>query len=282
MDRHGIILRRAVIASLVLLAGCGREDALAQDRTPPELREQPVAIDTSTAASLSGTFRAAAARALPGVVTINVTARPTRTRQVLPFPFGGQDGAQAPPQVGTGSGFVVTHDGHHLTNNHLVENATEIDVRFPDGRIYSGAEVVGRDPNTDIAVVRIQPRNGETFHALEIGDSDRLQVGDWVLAVGNPLDLGFTVTAGIVSAKGRDLRILEGDLALLREEAADLVFTPSVEELYPHGDPLVTVDPGPMGQRLEGAARPGHRPVRVVPRPLGLAGGPHGQCCRSP
>ncbi|HUG41385.1 MAG TPA: trypsin-like peptidase domain-containing protein [Longimicrobiales bacterium] len=219
MDGQGITVRRIVAASLVMLAGCGRGDALAQERTSRELREQigdiPAVVDTGTAASLSGTFRAAAARALPSVVTINVTARPSRGRQSpFPFPFGAPDQGQGVPQTGTGSGFVFSSAGHIITNNHVVADATEIDVRFPDGRVYSGAEVVGRDPNTDIAVVKIEPRRGEEFAPLEIGDSDRLQVGDWVLALGNPLDLGFTVTAGIVSAKGRSLGIIDSDLRL--------------------------------------------------------------------
>lgn len=213
MDRLGITLRRASLTGLVLLGGCGNGDALAQDRTPPELRERagqvPATIDTTTAASLSGAFRAAAARALPGVVTINVTARPTQARRnVLPFPFGAPEGGQAPPRVGTGSGFVFSEDGLIITNNHVVQDATQIDVSFADGRVYSNARVVGRDPNTDIAVVRIEPLGGETFQPLEIGDSDQIQVGDWVLALGNPLSLGFTVTAGIVSAKGRSLDII--------------------------------------------------------------------------
>ena len=155
-----------------------------------------------------------AARALPSVVTINVTAAPQQARRQLPFPFGVPDQGQEIPQQGMGSGFVFTEQGHIITNNHVVQNATRIDVRFPDGRVYSGAEVIGRDPYTDIAVVKIDAANGENFVPLAVGDSDRLQVGDWVLALGNPLSLGFTVTAGIVSAKGRDLGILEGDIAL--------------------------------------------------------------------
>ncbi|HUE77665.1 MAG TPA: trypsin-like peptidase domain-containing protein, partial [Longimicrobiales bacterium] len=219
MDRRSIIPRSALAATVILLAGCGRGDALAQERTREEVRDRlgdiPAVVDTGTAAALSGTFRAAAARALPSVVTINVTAAPRQNqRPQLPFPFQIPDQGEGMPQVGMGSGFVFTGQGHIITNNHVVENATRIDVRFPDGRVYSGAEVVGRDPNTDIAVVKIEPASGEEFPPLAIGDSDGLQVGDWVLALGNPLSLGFTVTAGIVSAKGRNLGILEGQTAL--------------------------------------------------------------------
>ena len=212
------------LAALLPLAACGSGDALAQQGSQEEIREQigevPAVVDTTTAASLSGAFRAAAARALPSVVTINVTVRPPQDQQggrtpfPFPFPFPMPEQGEPMPQQGAGSGFVFTADGHIVTNNHVVADAIEIEVRFPDGRVYTGVEVVGRDPNTDIAVVKIEPRRGETLQPLPIGDSDAIQVGDWVLALGNPLSLGFTVTAGIVSAKGRSLNIIEGDIPL--------------------------------------------------------------------
>ena len=218
-----MVRRGVVLLSVAFLMGCGRGDALAQEqqadqRIREQLGEVPAVVDTSTAASLSQTFRAAAAKALPSVVTVQVTARPqvARQRQLpFPFPFGQPDqGGEAPPQIGTGSGFVFTPEGHIITNNHVVEEATNVQIRFPDGRIYDDVEVVGRDPNTDIAVVKINGERGEPFTPLEVGSSDRLQVGDWVLALGNPLNLGFTVTAGIVSAKGRSLGIIRSDLRL--------------------------------------------------------------------
>jgi serine protease Do len=218
MYRHSRRLRRATIASAVLLVGCGRGDAMAQERTTDQpvrerLGDVPAVVDTTTATALSQTFRAAAATALPSVVTVQVTARPTAAQFPFRFPFGNRDpDAEAPPQFGTGSGFVFTEEGHIVTNNHVVENATSVQIRFPDGRIYDDVEIVGRDPNSDIAVVKISSPNG--FTPLDIGDSDALRVGDWVLALGNPLQLGFTVTAGIVSAKGRNLNIIQGDIPL--------------------------------------------------------------------
>jgi serine protease Do len=219
---------RALMASLAIaLAGCAGNDAVAQDRersqrTEEEIRQQlgdvPAVVDTVGAMNLSNTFRAAAARALPSVVTIQVTSQPrTAQRAPLPFPFPfpfEQQPGEAPPQVGAGSGFVFTEAGHIITNNHVVENATTVQVRFVDGRVYDNAEVVGRDVHTDLAVLKIEPRGNERFQPLSVGDSDRLQVGDWVLALGNPLSLGFTVTAGIVSAKARDLNIIESDIRL--------------------------------------------------------------------
>ncbi len=216
----GLAIRRVMVISAVLLMGCGRGDALAQegqrDRAlHEELAQVPAVIDTTTAASLSRTFRAAAATALPSVVTVQVTAQPPEGEGGMPFPFGDPRQPQnAPPQMGTGSGFVFTEEGHIITNNHVVENATDIQVRFPDGRVYDDVELVGRDPNTDIAVVRLMSERGRPFTPLGVGDSDRLQVGDWVLALGNPLNLGFTVTAGIVSAKGRSLGIIPGETSL--------------------------------------------------------------------
>jgi serine protease Do len=201
-----MLVRLALGASIVLAAaGCAGSDAVAQDRDRTEQRRTEVreqlgevaaVVDTLSAMSLSNTFRAAAARALPGVVTIQVTARP-----------------QAGP-TGAGSGFVFTEQGHIITNNHVVENAVGVQVRFVDGRVYDNATIVGRDPNTDIAVIKVEPLSGERFEPLAIGDSDRLQVGDWVLALGNPLQLGFTVTAGIVSAKARNLGIIQSNIGL--------------------------------------------------------------------
>jgi serine protease Do len=106
------------------------------------------------------------------------------------------------PQRGTGSGSIIDEQGHIVTNNHVVANARSLTVRLVDGREYN-AELVGTDPATDIALIRITPGRGEQLPVATFGDSDRLRVGDWVLALGNPLGLDFSVTAGIVSAKGR-------------------------------------------------------------------------------
>jgi len=102
---------------------------------------------------------------------------------------------------GSGSGFIVSQDGYILTNNHVVEDADQVTVRLLDNREFT-ARVVGRDPNTDVAVIKIDATD---LPAVAFGNSDQVRVGDWVLAVGNPLGFTFTVTAGIVSAKGRTL-----------------------------------------------------------------------------
>jgi len=110
-------------------------------------------------------------------------------------------------QRGFGSGVIISEDGYIVTNNHVIEDAENIEVKLNDNRILT-AEVIGRDPTTDIALLKVK---GNNLQYLRWGDSERLKVGEWVLAVGNPFTLGTTVTAGIVSAKGRNLDILEGD-----------------------------------------------------------------------
>lgn len=103
-------------------------------------------------------------------------------------------------QRSLGSGFIIDKDGHILTNNHVVEKATSIRVKLTDGKEYD-AKVIGKDPKTDIALIKINAKN--SLPIAVIGDSDKLEVGDWVLAIGNPFGLERTVTSGIVSAKGR-------------------------------------------------------------------------------
>ncbi len=105
-------------------------------------------------------------------------------------------------QNSLGSGIIVGKDGTIVTNNHVVENADEIKVLLKDGKEYE-ATIVGRDPNTDIAVIKIEP--DETLTAAELGDSDALEVGEWVLALGSPFGYEQTLTAGIISAKGRTI-----------------------------------------------------------------------------
>ena len=227
-NRSARALLLVVPALIVALGGCRQSNtAQAQSRgngAKEQVREQlgPVSmsVDTATAARLSGAFRGAADKALPAVVQIKVMVqreRPVASSQrfQLPFPFGGvpDDPDQQPRGQGTGSGFIFDPRGYILTNNHVVEGATNVRVTLVDGREYD-ARVVGTDPQTDIGVIKIEPRRGEQFSVAQIGSSDQLRVGDWVLALGNPLGLDFTVTAGIVSAKGRGIGIIEGRSAL--------------------------------------------------------------------
>ena len=108
---------------------------------------------------------------------------------------------------GAGSGVIVSTDGYIVTNNHVVEGADKIQVHLNDNRMYEGT-VVGRDPSTDIALLKI---NAENLSSVSYGNSDNVRVGEWVLAVGNPMNLTSTVTAGIVSAKARNINLLQYD-----------------------------------------------------------------------
>jgi serine protease Do len=108
---------------------------------------------------------------------------------------------------GYGSGVIISNDGYIITNNHVVENAESVDVTLNDKRTFT-AKVVGRDPGSDIALLKIKADN---LPYIKYGDSDQLRLGEWVLAVGNPFNLTSTVTAGIVSAKGRSLNLIEGN-----------------------------------------------------------------------
>jgi serine protease Do len=145
----------------------------------------------------------------PAVVTVRVQKRASMvpTDQQIPEEFRRFFGDQLPqmrgqrqrPQRGLGSGVIASQDGYILTNNHVVEGADEVKVELPDTRTFS-AKVIGTDPATDLAVVKIDAKN---LPALVFGDSDAVKVGDVALAIGNPLNVGQTVTSGIISAKGR-------------------------------------------------------------------------------
>jgi serine protease Do len=110
-------------------------------------------------------------------------------------------------QARSGSGFIYGREGLVLTNRHVVADADRVVVRLHDGREYEAA-ILGTDAATDVAVLRITAPAGAEFPTLRLGDSNLVEVGDWVLALGSPLQLDFSVTAGIVSAKGRSIRIL--------------------------------------------------------------------------
>jgi serine protease Do len=114
-------------------------------------------------------------------------------------PFGGRQRRQ--PVTGQGSGFFISADGYAVTNNHVVEKADSVEIRTDDGKSYT-AKVVGTDPRTDLALIKVDGRNDFPFAKL---GTTAPRIGDWVLAVGNPFGLGGTVTAGIVSARGRDI-----------------------------------------------------------------------------
>ncbi|CAH0349086.1 S1C family serine protease [Aquabacterium sp. CECT 9606] len=173
---------------------------------PATVITAPVAA-TRPAGGLSGTpmlsFSDAAKRAAPAVVSVLTSSKAASrrgSRQNDPWfrYFFGEQGSQ--PQSGIGSGVIVSSNGYVLTNNHVVERMDDIEVMLTDGR-KARAKVIGSDPETDLAVLKIEL---DRLPAITFGNSDNLQVGDAVLAIGNPFGVGQTVTAGIVSALGRN------------------------------------------------------------------------------
>ena len=148
-----------------------------------------------------GSFRLAAQRASAAVVSIN-TSKAAKNRPHSNDPwfnfFFGEQGNE--PQIGLGSGVIVSASGYILTNNHVVDGADEIEVSLNDSR-HTRAKVIGTDPDSDLAVLKIEL---DRLPVIVLGNSDTLQVGDQVLAIGNPFGVGQTVTGGIVSALGRN------------------------------------------------------------------------------
>jgi len=208
-NHFSIPLLSLLLAGLFLLAGAtlpGR--SFAQEQGLETLRQSGQA------------FRAVAKQVSPAVVFIKVeqtTEGQDQQQYLSPFdgPFGDEffrrffgtppesHGQKHPPQKrhaqGQGSGFIISADGLIMTNNHVVADADKITVRLLDGREFE-AKTIGTDPATDVAVIQIEAKG---LPYLKLGNSDQLEVGDWVLAVGNPFGLSHTLTAGIVSAKGR-------------------------------------------------------------------------------
>jgi S1-C subfamily serine protease len=146
---------------------------------------------------LSDAFAAVAEKVSPSVVQIEVAVR-EQTQQVVRW-YKTPSSGETPVQRGMGSGVIFNAEGAILTNNHVVEDALSINVRLRDGRILP-ARLLGRDPATDLAVVRVEAKN---LVPAKFADSDTARVGEWVVAIGSPFGLGYTVTTGVVSAKGR-------------------------------------------------------------------------------
>lgn len=182
-------------------------------------------VASASAQTLQTSYADLVTRVSPAVVTIRSTER-ARAAQQFPFMddprfrefFGDRMPQQTPRQVqGVGSGVIVNSEGYILTNHHVVDGALEIKVELTDNRTFT-ARLVGSDPPSDLAVLKVDARN---LPAISMGDSDRVRVGDFVLAVGNPLGIGQTVTSGIVSAKGRATGLSDGSFEdFLQTDAA--------------------------------------------------------------
>jgi Do/DeqQ family serine protease len=166
-----------------------------------QVRPAPAAAPGPAGAEPAG-YRAAAQRATPAIVSIvasKMVRNPHADDPRFRFFFGDRQNAPE-QQAGLGSGVIVSPEGYLLTNNHVIEGADEIDVQLADGR-QGSARVIGTDVDTDLAVLKVEL---DRLPVISFGDSPSLQVGDVVLAIGNPFNVGQTVTAGIVSALGRN------------------------------------------------------------------------------
>ncbi len=222
--------------------------------SPLAYAEDTKSIDTLR--QLGKAFADIAEKASPAVVGIRADQAVTQSYSTMPnLPFGdspfnddffdqffGRRFRQQRPQQQQqrqrkilmpvqGSGFIVSEEGYILTNNHVVENAEDITVTLLDGREFQ-AKLVGTDASTEVAVIKI---DAENLHPLQLADSDELEVGEWVVAIGNPFGLSHTVTAGIISAKGRNNIIDE-------LEYQDFIQTDAAINPGNSGGPLITLD----------------------------------------
>ena len=210
-----------VLAGLLAMASCGNQTQNANEgenqieqQEPVSQIEQAQQVQVQRAAFLpaDGTpdFVDAAERSVDAVVHIMTkVVRQSNTYDdffgaLLGQLYGYPGQTRNNTMVAYGSGVVLTTDGYIVTNNHVVEGADEVEVTF-NNKVKKTASIVGTDPTTDLALIKV---DGEDLHYLTFGDSDNVRIGEWVLAVGNPFNLTSTVTAGIVSAKARNLSIL--------------------------------------------------------------------------
>jgi serine protease Do len=209
----GIIVGSLVVSNLsgVVVPGWAGGDDIQLGGPPPVLNTQ---VDFR---SLNNAFVDVAKAATPSVVSITVTTKDTKQDRNVPrdwFHFFGPDFRlpDGGPSQGSGSGVIISSDGYIATNNHVVAEAADdgIEVVLSDKSRYK-AKLVGTDPTTDVAVIKISAMD---LTVAALGNSDEVQVGEWVIAVGNPLGLTSTVTAGIISALGRNIRIIEDNYGI--------------------------------------------------------------------
>lgn len=223
--RRFVALLPSLLVVALTLSACNAQTPFLSTASQPS--PQPVlAVSTSTSA-IQNTYADVVGLVSPAVVTVRSTER-AREAQQFPFfndPFfrdffGDRTPTPQQPQPrrqGLGSGVIVSSDGHILTNHHVVDGALEIIVELTDNRTFP-AKLVGSDPPSDLAVLKVEA-NG--LPVLSLGNSDQVRVGDVVLAVGNPLGIGQTVTSGIISAKGRSTGLSDGSFEdFLQTDAA--------------------------------------------------------------
>ena len=158
-------------------------------------------------------FTYAAESAVDAVVYVKVTVKDVTRRipnSIFDFFFGYEGTPQERERVGSGSGVIIRPDGYIVTNNHVVEDASKIEVTLNNNKTFE-AQLIGTDPATDVALIKI---DAQGLPVIPFGDSDNLRLGEWVIAIGSPYDLRSTITAGIVSAKGRSMPNYDGEFKI--------------------------------------------------------------------
>ncbi len=238
-----------VVFILVLMTSCGRTQANqppsvqtnnlhepkpAKPEPPPTNPEGPIPQlpppskeQLDFARNLSRTFTQAASQISPSVVSIQVEGRkklaPSQRNALrgLPFLFGygDEDINQDTQFQAAGSGFVIDERGYIVTNRHVIQDADLIEVTFVDGKTVR-AKIVGADPRLDVAVIKVERPRGYQLKAAKLGDSSRLETGEWVMAIGNNLGLDHTVTVGVVSATSRTLRGIADGHGIIQTDAS--------------------------------------------------------------
>lgn len=236
--------RRAMAASTALVAAVAAGLLTVAPVPQATAQQQQPAKEAPQSFNAPASFADLAERLSPAVVNISTTstvAAPERPRgpnlpenspfrELFPELFGEHGPQQMPnrPRQSLGSGFVISADGYIVTNNHVIEGADEIKANFADGRSMT-ATLIGTDPKTDIALLKIEGENID-LPFVEFGDSEAIRVGDWVLAIGNPFGLGGSVSAGIISARNRDINagpyddFLQTDAAINRGNSGGPLF----------------------------------------------------------
>src|SRR3954469_5224245 len=241
----------------------------AQSKTAPG--PKPTAQEIRPLEETGQAFEAIADHVTPAVVSIRSEQLEARRQQRRNVPPGMEDffkqfesPDQQQPRSGTGSGFIVSKDGYILTNNHVVEDADRVTVTLLDNRQFT-AKVIGSDTQTDVALIKVDADN---LPVVQMGDDEAARVGQWVVAIGNPLGLDFTVTAGIISAKGRaQLNLPNRDRLAIQ----DFIQTDAAINPGNSGGPLVNIHGDVIGINSAIASATGYNAGYGFAIPITLA-----------
>ncbi|MDD4143638.1 MAG: Do family serine endopeptidase [Prolixibacteraceae bacterium] len=239
MKKIGLVITAAILGGIITfsalkLTGSNQARIVKIEHLPNTASTVPTHYGPAAGEAFPPDFTGVSKKVMPAVVHIKSTRlQKFRDHQYRNYPdpfrdffdddlfrhffgpgFRNQSPGQIPQEprarIGTGSGVIINSDGYIVTNNHVIDNSDEIEVTLDDNRVFK-AKIIGTDPSTDLALLQIKEKN---LPSIPFADSDGVEVGEWVLAVGNPFNLNSTVTAGIVSAKGRNINILQDRSAI--------------------------------------------------------------------